>query len=135
MPGELTDPLSYRIQLYLPMRRNCSLHTSCANNKFFCKSVFQVTAMSVDEPDFSTAPVNLPVIRNAGTLGNVVVQWVAAVNGKLATDDLRVASGNLSFAAGQTVRNLLIEIMPDNIPEAEEVRNYICGNNENINNY
>ncbi|XP_073534717.1 adhesion G-protein coupled receptor V1 isoform X1 [Phyllobates terribilis] len=83
--------------------------------------VFQVTSVSVDEPDFNTVPVNLPVIRNAGTLGNVVVQWVANINGKLATDDLRVASGNISFAAGQTIRTLLLEIMSDNIPEIEEV--------------
>ncbi|XP_040275580.1 adhesion G-protein coupled receptor V1 [Bufo bufo] len=83
--------------------------------------VFQVTSISVDEPDFNTVPVNLTVIRNAGTLGNVVVQWVATVNGKVAADDLRVASGNISFAAGQTVRTLLLEVMPDNVPEIEEV--------------
>ncbi|XP_075693474.1 adhesion G-protein coupled receptor V1 [Rhinoderma darwinii] len=83
--------------------------------------VFQVTTLSVDEPDLNTVPVNLPVIRNAGTLGNVVVQWVATINGHLATDDLRVASGNISFDAGQTVRTLLLEIMPDNVPEVEEV--------------
>ncbi|XP_056394317.1 adhesion G-protein coupled receptor V1 isoform X2 [Hyla sarda] len=83
--------------------------------------VFQVTSVSVDEPDFSTTHVNLPVIRNAGTLGNVVVQWVATINGRIASDDLRVATGNISFAAGQTVRTLLLEIMPDNVPEIEEV--------------
>ncbi|KAG9488005.1 hypothetical protein GDO78_007684 [Eleutherodactylus coqui] len=83
--------------------------------------VFQVTSVLVDEPDFNTVPVNLPVIRNAGTLGNVVVQWVATINGEAATDDLRVASGNISFAAGQTLRTLALEIMPDNVPEVEEV--------------
>ncbi|XP_069819007.1 adhesion G-protein coupled receptor V1 isoform X3 [Dendropsophus ebraccatus] len=83
--------------------------------------VFQVTSVSVDEPEFSTVPVSLPVIRNAGTLGNVVVQWVATINGKIASDDLQVASGNISFAAGQTVRTLILEIMPDNVPEIEEV--------------
>ncbi|XP_071995626.1 adhesion G-protein coupled receptor V1 isoform X3 [Engystomops pustulosus] len=83
--------------------------------------VFQVTSVSIDEPDFNPAPINLPVIRNAGTLGNIVVQWAATINGKLATDDLRVASGNISFVAGQTVQTLSLEIMPDNVPEIEEV--------------
>ncbi|KAM3940659.1 adhesion G-protein coupled receptor V1 isoform 2-T2 [Leptodactylus fuscus] len=83
--------------------------------------VFQVTSVSIDEPDFNPAPVNLPVIRNAGTLGNVVVQWAATINGKLASDDLHVASGNISFSAGQSIRTLSLEVMPDNVPEIEEV--------------
>ncbi|XP_063820072.1 adhesion G-protein coupled receptor V1 [Pseudophryne corroboree] len=82
--------------------------------------VFQVTSVTVDEPDFNSIDVNLPIIRNAGTLGNVVVQWVATVNGQLATDDLRAASGNISFAPGETVRTLLLEIMADNVPEIDE---------------
>ncbi|KAM9330953.1 adhesion G-protein coupled receptor V1 [Gastrophryne carolinensis] len=83
--------------------------------------VFQVTSVTVDEPDFNTVSVYLPIIRNAGTLGNVVVQWMASVNGQIAVDDLRVASGNKSFAAGETIQTLQIEIMADNIPEIEEV--------------
>ncbi|XP_075069096.1 adhesion G-protein coupled receptor V1 [Mixophyes fleayi] len=82
--------------------------------------VFQVTSSTVDEPDFNTVNLNLPIIRNAGTLGNVAVHWVATINGQLATDDFRVASGNISFAAGETIRTLLLEIMADNIPEIEE---------------
>ncbi|XP_075449203.1 adhesion G-protein coupled receptor V1 isoform X3 [Ascaphus truei] len=83
--------------------------------------VFQVTSLTVDEPEFNTVKVNLPIIRNSGTLGNVILQWVGTINGQLATDDLQVASGNVTFAAGETIRTLLLEILPDDIPEIEEI--------------
>lgn len=97
------------------------IFTRKVNDKDNLTSVFQVTSVTVDEPDFNTHSVYLPVIRNAGTLGHVVVQWMATVNGELASGDLRITSGNMSFAAGETIQTLLIEIMADNIPEIEEV--------------
>lgn len=66
--------------------------------------------------------VNLPIIRNSGTLGNVTVQWVATINGQLAASDLRVVSGSVAFAPGETIQTLLLEVLADDVPEMEEVR-------------
>lgn len=75
----------------------------------------------MEEPEFNSVTVSLPIIRNAGTLGNVTVEWVATINGQLAVGDLRVVSGNISFAPGETVQTLLLEILDDDVPEIEEV--------------
>ncbi|XP_033623594.1 adhesion G-protein coupled receptor V1 [Fukomys damarensis] len=82
---------------------------------------FQITKLIVEEPEFNSVKVNLPIIRNSGTLGNVTVQWVATINGQLATGDLRVVSGNVTFAPGETIQTLLLEVLPDDVPEIEEV--------------
>ncbi|XP_019373727.1 PREDICTED: G-protein coupled receptor 98 [Gavialis gangeticus] len=83
--------------------------------------VFQITELTVEEPEFNSVTVSLPIIRNAGTLGNVTVEWVATINGQLAAGDLRVVSGNISFAPGETVQTLLLEILDDDVPEIEEI--------------
>uniref|UniRef100_A0A2K5BZQ4 Adhesion G-protein coupled receptor V1 n=1 Tax=Aotus nancymaae TaxID=37293 RepID=A0A2K5BZQ4_AOTNA len=83
---------------------------------------FQITKLTVEEPEFNSVKVNLPIIRNSGTLGNVTVQWVATINGQLATGDLRVVSGNVTFAPGETIQTLLLEVLADDVPEIEEVR-------------
>ncbi|XP_069912554.1 adhesion G-protein coupled receptor V1 [Oryctolagus cuniculus] len=82
---------------------------------------FQITKLIVEEPEFNSVMVNLPIIRNSGTLGNVTVQWVATINGQLATGDLRVVSGNVTFAPGETIQTLLLEVLADDVPEIEEV--------------
>ncbi|XP_004678196.1 PREDICTED: G-protein coupled receptor 98 [Condylura cristata] len=82
---------------------------------------FQITKLIVEEPEFNSVKVNLPIIRNSGTLGTVTVQWVATINGQLATGDLRVVSGNVTFAPGETIQTLLLEILADDVPEIEEV--------------
>ncbi|XP_058132092.1 adhesion G-protein coupled receptor V1 [Dasypus novemcinctus] len=82
---------------------------------------FQITKFTVEEPEFNSVKVNLQIIRNSGTLGNVTVQWVATINGQLATGDLRVVSGNVTFAPGETIQTLLLEVLPDDVPEIEEV--------------
>uniref|UniRef100_A0A2K6F8J3 Adhesion G-protein coupled receptor V1 n=1 Tax=Propithecus coquereli TaxID=379532 RepID=A0A2K6F8J3_PROCO len=82
---------------------------------------FQITKLIVEEPEFNSVRVNLPIIRNSGTLGNVTVQWVATINGQLATGDLRVVSGNVTFAPGETIQTLLLEVLADDVPEIEEV--------------
>ncbi|KAM5298193.1 adhesion G-protein coupled receptor V1 [Ctenodactylus gundi] len=82
---------------------------------------FQITKLTVEEPEFNSVKVNLPIIRNSGTLGNVTVQWVATINGGLATGDLRVVSGNVTFAPGETIQTLLLEVLADDVPEIEEV--------------
>lgn len=86
-----------------------------------CTSVFQITEFTVEEPEFGSVTVNLPIIRNAGTLGNVTVQWVATIDGHPADADLRVASGNISFAPGEAFQMLALEILADDVPEIEEV--------------
>ncbi|XP_031794624.1 adhesion G-protein coupled receptor V1 [Sarcophilus harrisii] len=83
--------------------------------------VFQTTKLIVEEPEVNSVKVNLPIIRNSGTLGNVTVQWVATINGELATGDLRVVSGNVTFAPGETIQTLLLEVLADDVPEIEEV--------------
>ncbi|KAE8635798.1 hypothetical protein XENTR_v10002742 [Xenopus tropicalis] len=83
--------------------------------------VFQATSVTVQEPDTNTVSVKLPIIRNAGTLGNVLVQWAAFINGQLATTDLKVASGNVTFMAGETLKILSLEIVADDIPEDNEI--------------
>ncbi|XP_036868013.2 adhesion G-protein coupled receptor V1 [Manis javanica] len=82
---------------------------------------FQITKLTVEEPEFNSVKVNLPIIRNSGTLGNVTVLWVATINGQLATGDLRVVSGNVTFAPGETIQTLLLEVLADDVPEIEEV--------------
>ncbi|XP_043920117.1 adhesion G-protein coupled receptor V1 [Protopterus annectens] len=83
--------------------------------------VFQETTLLVEEPETGFALVILTVIRNAGTLGNVTLQWVATINGQLATSDLKHASGNITFTAGETKKMVMLEIMADDIPENHEI--------------
>ncbi|XP_069081373.1 adhesion G-protein coupled receptor V1 [Pleurodeles waltl] len=83
--------------------------------------VFQILTITVGEPESNSVKVNLPIIRNSGTLGHVTIQWVATINGQPATDDMQVSSGNLTFAPGETMQNLLLEVLADHIPEIEEV--------------
>lgn len=87
-----------------------------------CPPGFQITKLIVEEPEFNSVKVNLPIIRNSGTLGNVTIEWVATINGQLATGDLRVVSGNVTFAPGETIQTLLLEVLADDVPEIEEVR-------------
>nr|XP_011757031.1 G-protein coupled receptor 98 isoform X6 [Macaca nemestrina] len=74
---------------------------------------FQITNLIVEEPEFNSVKVNLPIIRNSGTLGNVTVQWVATINGQLATGDLRVVSG-------ETKKTVILTILDDSEPEDDE---------------
>lgn len=61
-------------------------------------------------------------MRNAGTIGTVVIQWRATVNGKLAVGDIRPVSGEVTFAPGETMKMLRVEILADDVPEITEVR-------------
>lgn len=92
------------------------------SNCSVCPTGFQNTKFIVEEPEFNSVRLSLPVIRNSGTLGSVTVQWVATINGQLATGDLRVVSGNVTFAPGETIQTLLLEVLADDVPEMEEVR-------------
>lgn len=51
------------------------------------------------------------------------VQWQATVNGKLAGEDVKPSSGEVTFAPGETMKVLRVEILADDVPEISEVRN------------
>ncbi|NWU68697.1 GPR98 protein, partial [Pterocles burchelli] len=92
-----------------------------ASDDPFGSFVFQITEFTVEEPEFGSVTINLPIIRNAGTLGNVTVQWVATTNGHPADADLRVALGDITFAPAEAIQMLLLEILADDVPEIEEI--------------
>ncbi|NXU16592.1 GPR98 protein, partial [Pardalotus punctatus] len=92
-----------------------------ASDDPFGSFVFQNTEFTVEEPEFGSVTINLPIIRNAGTLGNITVQWAATINGHPADDDLRVAAGNITFAPGEAIQILQLEILADDVPELEEI--------------
>ncbi|NXE93985.1 GPR98 protein, partial [Menura novaehollandiae] len=92
-----------------------------ASDDPFGSFVFQNTEFTVEEPEFGSVTINLPIIRNAGTLGNVTVQWAATINGHPADNDLQVARGNITFAPGEAIQMLLLEILADDVPEVEEI--------------
>ncbi|XP_062238571.1 adhesion G-protein coupled receptor V1 [Platichthys flesus] len=83
--------------------------------------VFQAIPITVEEPGSNSIKVTLPIVRNAGTIGTVVVQWQATVNGKLAVGDIRPTSGEVRFAPGETMKMLQVEILADDIPEITEI--------------
>lgn len=89
---------------------------------FFFVIVFQRTKFIVEEPEFNTTKVKLPIVRNGGTLGAVTIQWVATLNGQLASHDLQLALGEVKFTPGQTIHTLQLELLADDFPEIEEVK-------------
>uniref|UniRef100_A0A3Q3GBS3 Adhesion G-protein coupled receptor V1 n=1 Tax=Labrus bergylta TaxID=56723 RepID=A0A3Q3GBS3_9LABR len=83
--------------------------------------VFQAIPVTIEEPGSNSIEVKLPIVRNAGTIGTVVVQWQATVNGKLANGDIRPTSGEVRFAPGETMKTLQVEILSDDVPEITEI--------------
>ncbi|XP_043565048.1 adhesion G-protein coupled receptor V1 isoform X2 [Chiloscyllium plagiosum] len=81
---------------------------------------FERTEFIVEEPESETTKINLSVVRNAGTVGTVTVQWVAMTNDQQVTNDLEVALGEVTFTPGQTIQNLQLELRADDFPEIEE---------------
>lgn len=61
-------------------------------------------------------------MRNAGTIGTVVVKWQATVNSKLAVEDVKPAWGEVSFVPGEAMKGLRVEILADDVPEITEVK-------------
>lgn len=84
--------------------------------------VFQAVPVTIEEPASNSTKVTFPILRNAGTIGTVVVKWQATVNGKLAVGDIRPTSGEVRFAPGETVKTLQVEVLSDDVPEITEVR-------------
>ncbi|KAI1900416.1 hypothetical protein AGOR_G00049720 [Albula goreensis] len=83
--------------------------------------VFQAAPVTIEEPGVNSIQVSLPIVRNAGTMGQVSVRWRATVNGQLAEGDLQPVSGEVSFAPGETMKALRVEVLADDVPEIEEV--------------
>ncbi|XP_051279685.1 adhesion G-protein coupled receptor V1 isoform X2 [Dicentrarchus labrax] len=83
--------------------------------------VFQAVPVTIEEPGSNSIEVTLPIVRNAGTIGTVVVQWQATVNGELAVGDIRPTSGEVRFAPGETMKTLRVEILADDVPEITEI--------------
>jgi len=103
----------------------CSRHLILTNSKrssFYFYVVFQAVPVTIEEPGSNYMEVKLPIVRNAGTIGTVVVQWQATVNGELAVGDIRPTSGEVTFAPGETMKLLWVEILADDVPEITEVR-------------
>lgn len=92
------------------------------SNYFLSCPVFHAASVTVEEPASNSNEVALPIVRNAGTIGTVVVQWQATVNGKLAVGDIRPTSGDLTFAPGETMKTLRVEVLADEVPEITEVK-------------
>ncbi|XP_026994314.2 adhesion G-protein coupled receptor V1 isoform X1 [Tachysurus fulvidraco] len=83
--------------------------------------VFQAVPFTIEEPVVNATEVSLPIVRNAGTIGYVSVYWHATINGRPATGDLQPLSGEVSFAPGETIRTLKVEVLADDVPEIEEI--------------
>ncbi|XP_058231364.1 adhesion G-protein coupled receptor V1 isoform X3 [Hemibagrus wyckioides] len=83
--------------------------------------VFQAAPITVEEPMVNAFEVSLPIVRNAGTIGYVSVKWHATINGRPATGDLQPLSGEVSFAPGETIKTLKVEVLADDVPEIEEI--------------
>ncbi|KAJ3604248.1 hypothetical protein NHX12_028989, partial [Muraenolepis orangiensis] len=83
--------------------------------------VFQADPVTLEEPASGSVEVTLPIVRKSGTIGTVGVQWRASVDGQLAVGDIRPASGEVSFAPGETKKTLRVELLADDIPEITEI--------------
>ncbi|XP_055742122.1 adhesion G-protein coupled receptor V1 isoform X1 [Salvelinus fontinalis] len=83
--------------------------------------VFQAAPVTIEEPGANSFEVTLPIVRNAGTIGTVAIQWRATVNGRAAVGDLRPVSGEVIFAPGETTKTLKVEVLADDVPEIEEI--------------
>ncbi|KAI3372466.1 hypothetical protein L3Q82_022949 [Scortum barcoo] len=83
--------------------------------------VFQAVPVTIEEPGSNSIEVTLPIVRNAGTIGTVIVKWQATVDGKLAVGDIRPTSGEVRFAPGETMKTLRVEILADDVPEITEI--------------
>ncbi|XP_049326601.1 adhesion G-protein coupled receptor V1 isoform X2 [Astyanax mexicanus] len=83
--------------------------------------VFQAEPVTIEEPGVNAFEVSFPIVRNAGTIGYVAVQWQATVNGRPAIGDLRPTSGEVSFAPGETMKTLKVEVLADDVPEIDEI--------------
>nr|XP_057927104.1 adhesion G-protein coupled receptor V1 isoform X2 [Doryrhamphus excisus] len=98
-----------------------SIITILPSDDPFGAFVFHAAPVTIVEPVSNSTDVALPIVRNAGTVGTVVVQWQATVNGELAVGDIKPTSGEVTFAPGETMKTLLVEVLADDVPEITEI--------------
>ena len=72
--------------------------------------------------DEDAGTVVLSVVRNGGSDGEVTVQYTtnSIVDGAVAGSDYNAASGQLTFADGETAKNIVVTILDDSIVDPDE---------------
>ena len=75
----------------------------------------------IDEPSSGNRVVKLDVIREFGTEDVVRFEWEVTLAGKLATNDVQRTQGSGLIPPGDNTTSFDIVILPDNIPEINEV--------------
>jgi G-protein coupled receptor 98 len=78
---------------------------------------FSTDFETVNELQSQENVVTFQLRRARGLYGNITVSW-EVING---TTDFVAANGMTSFAGGQRTANLTLQVVPDNVPEAEEM--------------
>ena len=64
--------------------------------------------------------LTIPVVRTGGTLATVFVQYTSVDRRAAVNNDFLLTSGVLVFTPGQTMREIVVRIVDDDIPETEE---------------
>lgn len=100
-----------------------STASSVASN---AKGSFRFTTSAFSIPE-STPTLNLSVIRSGGTQGDVTVDY-AITAGTAGGDDFNLASGTLSFDAGDTSKTIAVKIKEDKLSEGPETLNVTLSN-------
>lgn len=90
------------------------------------KGIFRFTTSAFSIPE-STPTLNLSVIRSGGTQGDVTVDY-AVTTGTAGDSDFNIASGTLSFDAGDTSKTIALKIKEDQLSEGSENFNVTLSN-------
>lgn len=77
--------------------------------------------ISVDEPSSGNQVVKLYVLREFGTHDVVRFNWQVMLDGRRATDDVQHTQGSSLIPPGDNTTSFDIVILPDHIPEIDEV--------------
>lgn len=85
-----------------------------------CLGIAETKPLVLVEPDGNT-PVRVPVkvIREWGSVGIVKVQW--KITPSSFSSDVRRTEGEVGFLTGEFEKEIYIEVLPDDVPEVNEV--------------
>ncbi|XP_035665839.1 adhesion G-protein coupled receptor V1-like [Branchiostoma floridae] len=78
-----------------------------------------VTERRVQEPDGPDSQIIVLTVEREGTLGTATVFWGMEPAADISSD-ARPLSGDLLFLEGESLKNISIEILPDDIAETDE---------------
>lgn len=106
--------------------RSSSSSSSEASVSSNAKGNFRFTTSTFSIPE-STPTLNLSVIRSGGTQGDVTVDY-AITAGTAGDADFNLASGTLSFDAGDTSKTIAVKIKEDQLSEGSETLNVTLSN-------